>query len=402
MRTCPFCNTETEPFLRFCLGCGEDLDRAFAARTEASAPPPPPVPSRPAASAPVGAAPAGSAPGAASARALPTHTDVEPASLESAQRVAVPAGVGSPPASRTGVRRPNSALGVAVKGSDATTTETPAPPASDAGPGASARASATGFGSRPGLPPASRRVRRRIASAVLVQVFDDGTEETVVALGPQPLVIGRSEARYDPSEGPWDPASEVLAYPEDDFMAARHVVMYIDFDSVKIEPLPSTNGLFIQITEPHVCQGRTVFRIGQQLLQVDRLDGLLPGGEGASSSSGPTARPVADKGILGSPVPESAWGRLAQIMTPTQFGDVHLLGGDQVRLGRERGDINFSTDLFVSGLHAALKWRDRRILLEDLGSSNGTYLRLDAPVRLVATASILVGQQLFRVELSHG
>ncbi len=393
MRTCPFCSHETEPFLRFCLGCGEDLDRAFAPKTDAS--PPPPPQQTPAAARPD--------------RARVTHSDLPPAlagqvtTVESAQRTAVPAGVGSPPASRSGVRRPGSSVGVGLKGPDGTTTETPAPEANRAQAPPPPLGSATGFGARPGVPPASRRVRRRVASAVLVQVFDDGTEETVVTLGPQPLIIGRSEARYDASEGPWDPASEVLAYPEDDFMAARHVVMYIDFDSVKIEPLPSTNGLFIQLTEPHVCERRTVFRIGQQLLQLDRLDQLAPG---ASEPRGgyveANVRPGGDRGVLGSPVPESAWGRLAQVMTPTQFGDSHLLGGEQVRLGRERGDINFSTDLFVSGLHAAVKWRDRKVVLEDLGSSNGTYLRLDAAVRLVATSCILVGQQLFRVELSHG
>jgi pSer/pThr/pTyr-binding forkhead associated (FHA) protein len=375
MRTCPFCNTETEPFLRFCLGCGEDLDRAFAPKAE-------PAPQPPAA---VRAERARQTQGELPAAA----DDSARAASESAQRTAVPAGVGSPPASRSGVRRPGSAVGVGLRGPDGTTTETPALEAARATAPIPPVPSATGFGSRPGLPPASRRVRRRIASAVLVQVFDDGTEETVVTLGPQPLIIGRSEARYEPSEGPWDPASEVLAYPEDDFMAARHVVMYIDFDSVKIEPLSSTNGLFIQLTEPHVCERRTVFRIGQQLLQLDRLDQL-------SAHGGP------ERGVLGSPVPESAWGRLAQIMTPTQFGDVHLLGGEQVRLGRERGDINFGADLFVSGLHAAIRWRERKVVLEDLGSSNGTYLRLDAAVRLVATSSILVGQQLFRVELSHG
>jgi hypothetical protein len=360
MRTCPFCGTENEPFFRFCLGCGEDLDKAFA---PAPAPEPPKASREP--SRELAAVRPGDAPRAAPA-----------------------AGVGSPP-SRAGVRRPTSS---GLRGDDATETELPAAPAAsrapDARPVTAGPASQAPGRDAPPREPASRRVRRRLVRASLVQVFDDGTEESVAELGAAPLVIGRSADAATPEEGPWAGASEVLGFPDDDFLAARHVVLALDFDAVLVEPLPSTNGIFLQIDAPHLCGDGATFRVGQQLLQVDRLDSLT--GEGAR-----------DAGLLGSPLPENAWGRLAQVITPDHFGDVHLLGGAEVRLGRERGDINFGGDLFVSGLHAVLRMSDEGIVLEDLDSSNGTYVRLDGPTRLSGTASILVGQQLFRIDIDE-
>jgi hypothetical protein len=372
MRTCPFCGTENEPFFRFCLGCGEDLDKVFPPDKPAAAPAP-----------------------AASPRREPSR-EIAAVRSEPQRPAPAAAGVGSPPLSRTNLRRPSTGLVIDPPPVVAPASELEVdlvvelPPdqstvKSRAMPPAPAAARA------PAAQPPSRRVRRRVATAALIQVFDNGSEELIADLAVAPLVIGRSEADYDPSEGPWDAIAGLLPFPDDDFMAPRHVGLFIDFDGVMVEPQPSTNSIFMQLTEPHPCNGRTLFRIGQQLLQFDRIDDLVRRGQARGT----------DNGLLGSPVPESAWGRLAQLITPTQFGEVHLLGGDQVRLGRERGDINFPSDLFVSGLHAALRWRDGGVVLEDLGSSNGTYVQLTEPTRITTTTLILVGQQLFRIEISH-
>jgi predicted component of type VI protein secretion system len=52
----------------------------------------------------------------------------------------------------------------------------------------------------------------------------------------------------------------------------------------------------------------------------------------------------------------------------------------------------------VSGTHARISLHDERVFLTDLGSSNGTFLRLRSE-RVIATGSyMLMGQQLFRLE----
>ena len=79
-------------------------------------------------------------------------------------------------------------------------------------------------------------------------------------------------------------------------------------------------------------------------------------------------------------------------------GSAFPLFGEAIVLGRERGDILFPEDGYVSGTHARISLNDDRVFLTDLGSSNGTFLRLRSE-RLIATGSyMLMGQQLFRLE----
>ena len=69
-------------------------------------------------------------------------------------------------------------------------------------------------------------------------------------------------------------------------------------------------------------------------------------------------------------------------------------------IGRELGDITFPSDGFVSGRHAVLEVGPDRLMLRDLGSSNGTFLRLGAPTFVDNGDQFLIGRQLVRVELS--
>jgi pSer/pThr/pTyr-binding forkhead associated (FHA) protein len=67
-------------------------------------------------------------------------------------------------------------------------------------------------------------------------------------------------------------------------------------------------------------------------------------------------------------------------------------------MGRERGDILFPEDGYVSGTHARITLRDGRVYLADVGSSNGTFLRVRGERAVSSGGFILMGQQLFRAE----
>ena len=63
-------------------------------------------------------------------------------------------------------------------------------------------------------------------------------------------------------------------------------------------------------------------------------------------------------------------------------------------LGRERGDILFPEDGYVSGLHCRLTWDGQRLFLTDLGSSNGTFvsdLLITEPTRLSPEHDVRLG-----------
>ena len=71
-------------------------------------------------------------------------------------------------------------------------------------------------------------------------------------------------------------------------------------------------------------------------------------------------------------------------------------------LGRESGDIVFTDGPFLSRRHAAIKFDSaaRRFLLTDLGSSNGTFIKIRGEVTIRSGDQFRIGQQLFRVDLS--
>jgi pSer/pThr/pTyr-binding forkhead associated (FHA) protein len=75
-------------------------------------------------------------------------------------------------------------------------------------------------------------------------------------------------------------------------------------------------------------------------------------------------------------------------------------------LGRESGDVVFTEDPFLSRRHAAIRVMDEKsraptFALVDLGSSNGSFLRIRGEIDLVAGDHFRVGQQLFRVDFEN-
>ncbi|HLM72495.1 MAG TPA: FHA domain-containing protein, partial [Polyangiaceae bacterium] len=70
-----------------------------------------------------------------------------------------------------------------------------------------------------------------------------------------------------------------------------------------------------------------------------------------------------------------------------------------LHLGRERGDVLFPEDGYVSGLHCRIAWQNNQLFLTDLGSSNGTFIRLSKEADVQTGDILLMGQQLFRVAM---
>ncbi len=75
--------------------------------------------------------------------------------------------------------------------------------------------------------------------------------------------------------------------------------------------------------------------------------------------------------------------------------------GDNAMLGRSAGADVLVDDKFASSNHARLFTRAGAMILEDLGSTNGTYLngrRLDGSARLEPGHSIRIGDTEFRYQ----
>ena len=106
------------------------------------------------------------------------------------------------------------------------------------------------------------------------------------------------------------------------------------------------------------------------------------------------ARPEAGGGRRG-----RAGGRLRVVEPPAARGRNYELG-DELTMGRAPGCQVAVDDTFVSQLHARIFRRDGQLYLEDLGSTNGTYLnrkKVTGPVALRRGDRIQVGKTVLEV-----
>ena len=71
-----------------------------------------------------------------------------------------------------------------------------------------------------------------------------------------------------------------------------------------------------------------------------------------------------------------------------------------MKLGRVRGEVIFDQDRFMSSSHCALKRHGDHVTLYDQGSTNGTFIRIRHEVTLQDQDLILLGQKIFRIQLS--
>jgi len=172
-------------------------------------------------------------------------------------------------------------------------------------------------------------------------------------------------------------------FDADAYLSPRHAELSIGPNGVTIRDLQSLNGVFLKIATEEPLESGDIFRIGQELLRFEVI-------------SPPQALEDGTE-VMGTPNP-GFWGRLSVIVGRDVDGSAFPLFGEAIVLGRERGDILFPEDGYVSGTHARISLHDERVFLTDLGSSNGTFLRLRSE-RVIPTGSyMLMGQQLFRLE----
>jgi pSer/pThr/pTyr-binding forkhead associated (FHA) protein len=228
---------------------------------------------------------------------------------------------------------------------------------------------AAGLGPRPQAGPAW-------GTAVLVN--RDGSDGQRFPLAGEYLVIGRAGAD--------------IAFDEDRFLGRQHALLERGPDgAVRIAPLEAMNGVFRKTDAPLELADGTVILVGREVLRFERVD-----------PEEARVHPLVRHGValFGSP-PREPWGRLMQLVPSGGHRDVRHLVTEEIVLGREEGDIVFRDDAFMSRRHAAVTWDGKRAQLTDLGSSNGTFVRITGPTPLKPGDHVRMGDQLLRIELGR-
>jgi pSer/pThr/pTyr-binding forkhead associated (FHA) protein len=210
--------------------------------------------------------------------------------------------------------------------------------------------------------------------ARLVAVRRDGTDGDSYRVEGEQFDIGRSEGD--------------LVF-EDPHMAARHARIVFRSGQHLVSPLEVRNGVYVRIRQPVELFDGDQFLIGKQVLRFE-----------VPFEVEKTLRPAVEHGVVffGTPV-LPPWGRLRQLTAAGTSRDIYHLTRGEVTLGREQGDIVFGDDEFLSRRHAQLHYISNRVTLVDLGSSNGSFVRLRGQHLLTPGEQIRIGDELLRFEI---
>ena len=224
----------------------------------------------------------------------------------------------------------------------------------------------------PGVSPAASVGR-------LVSILKDGSDGQAFSLKEGNTDIGRTEGDI------------VLA--DDPYLSPRHARVRSGSGRFYVRDLDSANGVYIRLTAQVDLTSGDFILIGQQVRFEVLQDGELPLG------------PASISGVLAFGTPEvPRFARLVQYTTEGVGRDLHYLYRDETVMGRENGDIVFTDDPFLSRRHAAIEIErsSKRCRLKDVGSSNGTSLRVRGERELTHGDHFRVGRHLFRFDANSG
>ena len=370
MLVCKRCGKDNQEHYKFCLGCGSDL-------TVARAPTPASV--------------------AVAPQAVAVSSDLgdeDPAATRIDQQAASPLGdspplfvaYAPPPAPPASVPSPSPSSPSSPSSIDALAT-----PMHDAGAQSSGPIRTCPSCSRPvpwefvfcgscgtrlgAMAPPPRTANNAAVPAPapvprgkLILIRPDGGEGGSLTLSDAETLVGRNEGEL---------------FESDSYLSPKHAWFIFRGANLLVRDAGSLNGVFVKMSGEEELADGEVFRLGQELLRFDVIRPVAPMEDGTE--------------VMGSPNP-GYWGRLSVILGRGQDGAAYPLFGDSMIVGRERGDILFPEDGYVSGTHARISRRDGRYYLADLNSSNGSFLRIRGERTLRTGTFLLLGQQLFRVQ----
>jgi pSer/pThr/pTyr-binding forkhead associated (FHA) protein len=216
--------------------------------------------------------------------------------------------------------------------------------------------------------------------AKLVVIGQDGKPGREYEVDAEQTDIGREEGS--------------ILLVNDPYVSPRHARLQFRDGRFFIRDLESVNGVYVRLRAPERLQHADLVLVGLEVLRFEIVSDAERG-----------LGPAAERGtqVFGSPA-APRYARLCQRTVEGVTRDVYYPTREETVIGREVGDVVFTTDPFMSRRHAAIV-RDpgtSTFSLKDLGSSNGTYLGIRGERELAPGDHVRIGQHLFRLDFGTG
>jgi pSer/pThr/pTyr-binding forkhead associated (FHA) protein len=180
----------------------------------------------------------------------------------------------------------------------------------------------------------------------------------------------------------------LILFPDDPYVSQAHADFSYREGTLYLSDAGSANGTYLRIREPRQLSDGDTFSCGQQIFRVD-----IPREEGDYRES--------DGTMLYLSPDRKVRLRVVQLLDGGIEGMVVSSPHGELTIGREACDLCVGDDPHLSRRHASLRLtHDGRVMLSDLGTRNGTFVRIKGEVRLTHGDYLFVGRELLRVEIA--
>jgi pSer/pThr/pTyr-binding forkhead associated (FHA) protein len=88
--------------------------------------------------------------------------------------------------------------------------------------------------------------------------------------------------------------------------------------------------------------------------------------------------------------------RLVHVVRGGKDGASSCSINNDILVGREGCDVNFPDDRYASRKHARFMWEDGQVILKDLSSKNGTFVKIKGDERLYHNDYIVFGSETYK------
>ena len=155
-----------------------------------------------------------------------------------------------------------------------------------------------------------------------------------------------------------------------------------------LEDLDGGNGVFLRIRTPVELELGDEFVVGDQLLRVER---------NPNPDDGPDPAPTY---FYSSPKWPSSF-RVVQVFEGGSLGACVVARGNTLQVGSVVGDLVFSDDPLVDPQHCLIEEHAGTVVLTDLNSRTGLFVRIRGEQDLTQGDELLIGRTRLVVDLAQ-
>ena len=178
-----------------------------------------------------------------------------------------------------------------------------------------------------------------------------------------------------------------ISFDQDMYLSLVHARIENSIEGLKVIDAGSYNGIFRKVRGSTNLRPSDVFICGAQILKfLGVLGGLTP-------------YILPDSTVFySSTIPDGEYLMVQQILSTRKMGNLYLKPAP-LTIGREKADILFPYDKFLSATHCSITATENGFILTDLNSANGVYIKVRGSEPISDGDILLMGQELLLIRI---